>query len=162
MGRYAGCSKEEYFGKCRNVLGLEEDFCINVLWICESSTIYFDNVLKNSFSGLKKERYKEIPPWTRTIAVDTREFKRLPKGEVGLLRHYDLTNRLMAFAVQTDNLGFETEDGFEIIGKWNKNMGKIDIDHSVCHPGGRVATKIIDYVMRRKLSKIGKIYARLE
>jgi len=162
MGRYTGCSKEEYFKKCVQVLGVEEDFCINVLWICESSTIYYDNVLKNSFSSVKKERYKKLPSWARTIAVDTREFKRLPKGEIGLLRHYDLTNRVTAFAVQTDNLGFETEDGFEIIGKWNKDIGKIDIDHSVWHPGGRLATQMIDYVMRRKLSKVGRIYARLK
>jgi len=162
MGRYMECSKEEYFRKCGQVLGVEEDFCINVLWICESSTIYFDNVLKNFFSGVKKERYKEVPPWARTIVVDTRKFKRLPKGEIGLLRHYDLTNRVTAFAVQTDNLGFETEDGFEIIGKWNKDIGKIDIDYSVCHPGGWLATQMIDYVMRRKLSKVGKIYARLK
>lgn len=162
MGRYTGCSKEEYFKKCVQVLGIEEDCCINVLWICENSTVYFDNVLKNSFSSVKKERYKEMPPWTRTIVVDTREFKRLPKGEIGLLRHYDLTNRLAGFAVQTDNLGFETEDGFEVIGKWNKKIGKIDIDHSVWHPGGKLATKMINYVMRRKLSKVGQIHSRLK
>ncbi|MBW2605839.1 MAG: acyl-protein synthetase [Deltaproteobacteria bacterium] len=162
MGRYTGCSKEEYFKKCAQVLGVEEDFCINVLWICENSTIYFDNVLKNFLSGVKKKRYKKPPSWARTIVVDTRKFKRVPKGEIGLLRHYDLTNRVTAVAVQTDNLGFETEDGFEIIGKWNKDIGKIDIDYSVCHPGGRLATQMIDYVMRRKLSKLGKSYARLK
>lgn len=154
MGRYTGCSKEEYFRKCREALGLEENFCINALWICENSTVFFDNVLKNFFSGLNKERYKETPPWTRTVAVDTLEFFRLPKGRVGLLRHYDLISRKKAFAVQTNNLGFETENGFEIIGKWNKNIGKTDIDHSVPHPGGKVTTKIIDFMMRRKLSKI--------
>ncbi|MBU3981578.1 MAG: acyl-protein synthetase [Proteobacteria bacterium] len=162
MGRYTGCSKEEFFKKCAQVLGVEEDFCINVLWICENSTIYFDTVLKNLLSGVKKRRYKKPPPWARTIAVDTREFKRLPKGEIGLLRHYDLTNRLVGFAVQTDNLGFETEDGFEVIGKWNKKTGNIDIDYSVCHPGGWLATKMIKYVMRRKLSKVGRIHSRLK
>jgi anaerobic magnesium-protoporphyrin IX monomethyl ester cyclase len=154
MGRYAGCSKEEYFRNCREVLGLEENFCINALWICENSTVYFDNVLRNFFSGIKKERCKEMPPWTRTVAVDTLKFLKLPKGRVGLLRHYDLINQEKSFAVQTDNLGFETEEGFEIMGKWNKNIGTTDIDHSVPHPGGRVTTKIIDFMMRRKLSKI--------
>jgi len=153
MGQYTACSKEEYSKKCKQVLGVEEDFCINVLWICENSTIYFDNVLKNFFSGVKKKRYKKPPPWARTIAVDTRQFRRLPKGEIGLLRHYDLTNRLAGFAVQTD---------IEIIGKWNKKIGGIDIDHSVCHPGGKLATKITNYVMRRKLSKVGRIYSRLK
>jgi len=155
MGQFGECSKEEYFKKCREIMGVDESFC-------ESSTNYFDNVLKNYLSGVKRSRYKEIPPWTRTIVVDTREFKRLPRGEVGLLRHYDLTNRAMVFAVQTDNLGFETEDGFEIIGRWSKELGEIRIGGPAGHPGGRVATQMMDYLMRRRLSKIGKIYSRLK
>jgi hypothetical protein len=162
MGRYAGCSKEEYFKKCNQVLGIDENFCINILWICENSTIYFDNVLKNFLFGVKKKRCKKPPPWARTVVVDTREFRRLPKGEIGLLRHYDLTNRLAGFAVQTDNLGFETEYGFEIIGKWNKKIGQIELDLSVCHPGGKLATKMIDYAMRRKLSKLKRIHSHLK
>lgn len=161
-GQFGECSNEEYFRRCRDIMGIEEDFCINVLWICESSTIYFDNVLKNYLSGIKKRRCKENPPWTKTIVVDTREFKRLPKGEVGLLRHYDLTNRNLGFAVQTANLGFETEDGFDVMGIWNKKMGEVGIDHSVGHPGGKIVTHMLAYLMRCRLSKIGKVYSRLK
>ncbi len=156
--QFGESSKDEYVRKCREIMGIEEDFCINVLWTCENSTNHFDNVLKNHFSGIKRDRCKEIPPWTRTTVVDTREFKRLPKGQTGLLRHYDLTNRVMALAVQTANLGFETEDGFEIIGRWNKRIGEIGVDHSVGHPGGKVVTQILTYLMRRRISKIGKVY----
>ncbi len=67
----------------------------------------------------------------------------------------------MVFAVQTDNLGLETEDGFEIIGRWSKELGETKVGGPVEHPGGRVATVMIDYLMRRKISKIGKIYDRL-
>jgi len=162
MGRYTRCSKEEYLRKCREILDVEGDFCINALWICESSTVYFDNVLKNSFSGVKKGRCKEVPPWCKIIVVDPRDFKRLPKGKIGLLRHYDLTNRAMAFAVQTDKVGFETEDGFEVMGKWDKNIGKANIDYSAPHPGGRMVTQAMDYFMRRKLSNIRKIYSCLK
>ncbi len=162
MGRYTKRTKEEFLRKCKEILGVEEDFCINALWICESSTIYFDNVLKNSFSGLTKERSKEIPCWAKVVAVDPSDFKRLPKGKTGLLRLYDLTNRAMAFSVQTDNLGFETENGFEVIGKWDKNFGMADIDHSPPHPGGKAVTDIMDFFMRRKLSKLGEIYSHLK
>lgn len=162
MGQFGECSKEEYFRKCLESMGIDESFCVNVLGMGETSTNYFDNVLKNSLSGIKRDRCKEIPPWTRTIVVDTREFKKLPKGEIGLLRHYDLTNRAMVFAVQTDNLGFETERGFEIIGRWNKELGEIKIGGPVEHHGGKVVTQMIDYLMRRRLSKIGKIYAGLK
>ena len=162
MGRYAKCTKEEYFKKCKRILGVDENYCVNALWICESSTVYFDNSLKSSLYGPAKERGKEVPPWARVIAVDTFDFKRLPKGKVGLLRLYDLTNRAMAFAVQTDKLGFETEDGFEVAGKWNKSIGAADIDRSPRHPGGETVTKMMDFFMRRKFSKLGKICSRLK
>ncbi len=162
MGRYVKCTKEEYFRKCKRILGVEENHCVNALWICESSTVYFDNVLRNSLSGLVKERCKEMPPWTRVIAVDPRDFKRAPKGKPGLLRLYDLTNRAMAFAVQTDKIGFETEDGFEVAGKWNKSIGTADIDRSPQHPGGGTVTKLMDFFMRRKFSKLGGICSRLK
>jgi len=160
-GRYMERPKEEYFRSCAATLGVGEDHCVNALWICESSTIYFDNVLRNSLLGLNKARCKEIPPWSRTVAVDAREFKRLPKGEVGLLRHYDLTNRSMAFSVQTDKLGFETEDGFEVIGRWNREIGSTEFDLSVSHPGGKAVTRAKNYLMNRQLSKVGKIYSHI-
>lgn len=161
-GRFGEFSNEEYFRKCKEVLGVEKDFCVGVLWTCENSTNYFDNVLKNRFLGQKRERCKEIPPWTRTTVVDTSQFKRLPMGEVGLLRHYDLTNRVLAFAVQTDMLGFETEDGFRILGRWNRKVGDASIDHSTGHPGGKAVTQVLAYLMGRKMSKVGKIYSGLK
>ncbi len=161
MGRYAGCPKEHYVGKCAKVLGIREEFCINALWICESSTVYFDNVLKNRFSGIGGASCKEDPPWYRTFAVDTAGLRRLPRGEVGLLRHHDLTNRGMAFAVQTDKLGYETGEGFEVVGRWNMQLGRAELDREVPHPGGRMVTRMKSYMMGRRLSKVGKIYSCL-
>ena len=129
----------------------------------ESSTNYFDNVLRNAIRiGKEIPRAKEIPPWTKTIVVDTKEFKSLPKGEIGLLRHYDLVNRAMVFAVQTDNLGYLTDEGFEIIGRWNKELGAVGVDSSASgHPGGKIVTQLTDLLLRRGLSGVGKTYSRL-
>jgi hypothetical protein len=162
MGRYTKCTKEEYFAKCRKMLCVREEFCVNALWICESSTVYFDNTLKNACSGLAAERRKELPPWTRVMVVDTRNFFSVPKGNLGLLRLYDLTNRAMAFAVQTDKMGVETEHGFEVVGKWDRHAGAADIDRSPQHPGGKAATKVMDFFMRRKLAKLGEMYSGLK
>ena len=156
-GRYTKCTKEEFFGKCAELLGIGEDACINALWLCESSTVYFDNVLRNSLAGIKRERCKEVPPWTRTIAVDPLEFRRLPKGERGLLRHYDLTNRAMAIAVQTGTMGYETEDGFEVAGKWNRDMKNPDIELLPRHPGGKIVSSAMDAFLAWKFSKTGRI-----
>jgi hypothetical protein len=129
----------------------------------ESSTNYFDNVLRNSITtGKNLPRNKEIPPWTRTVVVDTKEFNGVPQGEIGLLRHYDLVNRAMVFAVQTDNLGYRTDEGFEIIGRWDKQRGAVGVDPDARgHPGGKIVTQLTDLLMRRGLSSIGKTYARL-
>lgn len=162
VGRYTKCTKEEFFGKCGRILGIDEGFCINALWLCENSTVYFDSVMKNSLSGVERERYKVSPPWSRAIVVDPRNFRRLPKGKVGLLRHYDLTNRAMAIAVQTGNLGYETEDGFEVVGKWNRNMNSPDVERLPGHPGGKIVSSVMDAFLGWKFSKIGKIYSSLK
>jgi hypothetical protein len=164
LGQFGECSKEEYFDKCEKVLGVKEQFCVNVLGMGESSTNYFDNVLRNSIITQKEApRRKEIPPWTRTIVVDTKEFEGVPQGKVGLLRHYDLVNRAMVFAVQTDNLGYMTDEGFEIIGRWDKQLGAVGVDYSApAHPGGKIVTQLTDLLMRRRLSGVGKAYSRLK
>jgi len=163
LGQFGECTKEEYFGLCEQVLGVGEQFCVNVLGMGESSTNYFDNVLRNSITTHKNvPRRKELPPWTRTVVVDTKEFNGVPQGETGLLRHYDLVNRAMVFAVQTDNLGYRTDEGFEIIGRWDKQEGAVGVDPSARgHPGGKIVTQLTDLLMRRGLSSVGKTYARL-
>jgi hypothetical protein len=163
LGQFGECTKAEYFKMCENVLGVTAPFCVNVLGMGETSTNFFDNVLRNALvTGQAVPRGKEVPPWTRTMVVDTGEFKPVPKGEIGLLRHYDLVNRAMVFAVQTDNLGCETDEGFEIIGRWNKKTGAVGVDPSASgHPGGKIATQLTNLLMRRQLSGVGKVYSRL-
>ncbi len=158
-GRYTQCPQEEFLEKCRRVLGIDAPFCVNALWLCENSTVYFDHVLKSAVSGVQRARYKEIPPWCRVVVVNPWDFRPSPKGETGLLRHVDLTNRAMAFGVQTDKLGYETGEGFEVIGKWDGHIGKAAVDHAAPHPGGRLITKLMDFVMRRKMSKVGRLSA---
>lgn len=158
-GRYTMTSQEDFLRMCGKFLGLDEQFCVNALWLCENSTVYYDHVLNSAVSGVQRTRYKDIPPWCRVVAVNPWDFRPSPKGEAGLLRHYDLTNRAMAFAVQTDKLGFETEEGFEVIGKWGRHIGKAAVDHAAPHPGGRLVTKLMDFVMRRKMSRVGRLAA---
>jgi len=118
QGTFGECSREEFYALCEESFGLPREFCINTLGMSESGTNYFDNTLRRHLAGEPAgERHKVALPWTRTIAVGPRTGQRMPKGEIGLLRHYDLTNRATVIAVQTDNLGYETDDGFEIIGR---------------------------------------------
>lgn len=162
MGQFGECSREEYFEKCRRILGVEEHYCINVLGMGEISTNFFDNVLKDYLNGKNGKRYKVIPPWTRIEVVDINNFHKLPRGETGLLRHYDLINRAMVMAVQTDNLGFKIEEGFEIIGRWKKRAGRLDAEEIKGAHGGKVMTQMVNFLLKRSLTKAGSIYKNIK
>lgn len=161
LGQFGECSKEEYFEKCRRILGVEEQYCVNVLGMGEISTNFFDNVLKDHLEGKNRERHKVIPPWTRLEVVDINNFANLPVGETGLLKHYDLVNRSMVLGVQTDNLGFATGDGFEIIGRWKKKAGKFDAEEIKGSHGGKVLTILVNFLLKRSLRRIGDIYRKI-
>lgn len=166
QGRFGKCDREEYYERCETIFGVPRAYCVNTLGMCESSTNYFDNVLRDKFLGVESlERYKVALPWTRTIAVDTETFTRLPRGEIGLLCHYDLVNRPMVLAVLTDNLGYETEKGFEIIGRAKSGKGRILLVPSGepvgrVGPPGKLARKISDFVLNRQMSSAIKAFAK--
>lgn len=161
LGQFGECTREELYEKCSRILGVPEHYCINVLGMGEISTNFFDNVLDDHFTGKRRGRFKVIPPWTRTGVVDINTFQRLPAGETGLLRHYDLVNRSMVIAVQTDNLGFETESGFEIVGRWKKQQGKMDCEEIRGSHGGRFITQMVQFLLKRNLKKIGSVYRKI-
>ncbi len=118
QGTFGNCTREEFYQYCAEWLGVPAHHCINTLGMSESGTNYADCLLADYYAGISpRERQKLTPPWTRTIVVGMRTGKPLPEGEIGLIRHYDLTNRATVMAVQTDNLGYLTEGGFEIIGR---------------------------------------------
>jgi hypothetical protein len=161
LGQFGECTREELYEKCRLILGVEEHYCINVLGMGEISTNFFDNVLDDHFKGKKDGRFKVIPPWTRTGVVGIDTFERLPRRETGLLQHYDLVNRSMVIAVQTDNLGFETEQGFEIVGRWKKQQGKMDCEEIRGSHGGKFITQLVEFLLKRNLKKIGNVYRKV-
>ncbi|MDH5523949.1 MAG: hypothetical protein OEY01_08140 [Desulfobulbaceae bacterium] len=161
MGLYRESSPAEFQKKCFDQLGITEDYSINALWLCGCNTIFFDNSLKTATTGKVGERCKELPCWVKTIVVDTRQFKRVAKGELGLIRHYDLSNRGTGFSFQLDILGRETDQGFEVLGKWDGELGSYEFAEHGQHPGGRLATQLTDYMIRRKFAKIKMIYSKL-
>ncbi len=161
LGQFGECSREEYAEKCRTVLGVQEQYCINVLGMGEISTNFFDNVLHDHLSGRRTERFKVIPPWTRTQVVHVETLNPVPFGEVGLLRHYDLVNRSMVLAVQTDNLGYEVKGGFEIVGRWKKKPGSLEAEAITGSHGGRIMTQLVNLLLKRNLKKIGRVYQKV-
>lgn len=62
-------------------------------------------------------RRKQAPPWVRTLVVDPETLAPLTDGQTGVLRHYDLANLDSVMALQTADLGFADQWGFEIVGR---------------------------------------------
>ena len=116
-GNFRIITKDEFMEMKSEILDVPDKYAINVLGMTEVVNLFFDNGLRNSLKGITTERYKSNYPWTRTVAVDPETLQRLPKGKTGLLRFYDLMNIGTVMAIQTDDLGYETANGFEIIGR---------------------------------------------
>ncbi|GAW29959.1 hypothetical protein [Carboxydocella sp. ULO1] len=162
QGTFGAMTREEFYQNCQELLGISAHFCVNVLGMSESGTNYVDNVLAEAMAGrLHTERQKITPPWTRTVVVGMRTGQPLPPGEIGLIRHFDLTNRATVLAVQTDNLGYLTAEGFEIIGRAEQVTSVKDIALGLGHRCSTVVDRILAHshacstVMDRILKKAG-------
>ena len=116
-GKSREVKREAFVKDCGEFLGIPKDYCINLLGMTEISSQFYDNTLRNFHKGLNIPKAKVNPPWTRTLVVDPDALEPLPPGETGLLRHFDLANRGHILAVQTDDLGRVTPEGFEIYGR---------------------------------------------
>jgi hypothetical protein len=116
-GRSRELTKTEFFATAGETLGLPESACVNLLGITELTSLFFDNILADAHAGRVSVRHKTNARWTRTRAVDPEALTILPPGEIGLLRHWDLANQTSVVALQTDDLGMQVEDGFEVLGR---------------------------------------------
>jgi hypothetical protein len=123
-GRSREVKREEFIYECEEILGIKSKFCINLLGMTEISSQFYDNTLRNFHKGLLLPEAKASPPWTKTLVVDPETLKPLPPGETGLLRHCDLANRGHILAIQTDDLGRMTPEGFEVFGRSKEGEGR--------------------------------------
>ena len=91
--------------------------CVEEYGMTELLSQFYDDVLRNRWSGRLAKRAKTGPPWTRTSVVDPATLAPAGRGERGILRHLDLANCSTVSMVQTLDLGVEQGDGFEVLGR---------------------------------------------
>ncbi len=148
QGTFGECTRRQFYERVQEFLGIPAHMCVNTLGMGESGTNYFDNVLRDYYrTGKVETRHKVDLPWTRTIVVGVRTGQRMPKGELGLIRHYDLTNLATVLGVQTDNIGYETDGGFEILGRSVNLPG-----YNISTPGGMVKDWLLGAGLTRRHS----------
>ena len=162
-GKFGERTRGDYFRECGEMLGVPEPYCVNVLGMAECSTNYVDATLRARVQDVAGERRKPDLPWARVVAYDVETCSRpLPEGEVGLLRHFDLANLPTVLAVQTDNLGYRTADGFEIIGRARLVDGKVSLVPSEKPVGPMGDRKIFSFLDIYMKFSIGRQVARLK
>ncbi len=123
-GRSREVSRREFVEDCEGILGIRREYAINLLGMTEIASQFYDNTLQNLFRGVSAPEAKVNPPWTRTVVVDPETLEPLPEGEIGLLKHFDLANRGHILAIQTDDLGKRTREGFEVIGRAKEGVDR--------------------------------------
>lgn len=127
-GRFGKVTRDDYYEMVEEILGIPNDYCVNVLGEAETATNLFDDALRRHVKGLpKRERTRPVPPWSRVLAMDIDDLSPLPDGKVGLLAHWDLANVPTVLAVITDNLGYTTDNGTgcEMVGRAKLENGKV-------------------------------------
>ena len=116
-GKGRPLSRKGYLQSCWKYLKVAGYYCVNEYGMTEMASQFYDHVLYNRFRKSNEPRYKIGPAWTRTLVVHPETLEEVPPGEHGILRHFDLANCGSVMAIQTDDVGYLTGDGFEIIGR---------------------------------------------
>jgi hypothetical protein len=96
-----------------SLLGIPTRYVINEYGMTEMLSQFYDVHLRVAGA----DNIKTGPPWVRTAVVDPETLAPVPRGQVGLLRHFDLANLFSICAIQTEDLGRENEHGFELLGR---------------------------------------------
>jgi hypothetical protein len=105
-GRTRSVERETLYARLCAVFGLAEGSIKSEYGMTELSSQYYASDGK-AYAG---------PPWLRTRVVGPQRTT-LANGEVGSLLHVDLANRSSCIAVQTEDLGFQTDEGLVLLGR---------------------------------------------
>lgn len=117
-GRSREVTRAELYGDFAASLGISAEWCVNEYGMTEMSSQFYDGVAGRAGGATAlAERRHQGPPWVRTEATDPETLQRLPPGEVGVLRHWDLANLDSVVAIQTADLGVVDATGFRVLGR---------------------------------------------
>ena len=110
-------SRKGLLQACWNVFAIPGYFCVNEYGMCELSSQFYDNVIRDRYHGRPTHRALAGPHWVRTRVLDPGTLRAVAPGETGVLCHVDLANAGTAVAVLTEDLGRVVADGFELLGR---------------------------------------------
>ncbi len=110
-------SRAGFLAACWRQLNVPGYHCINEYGMTELCSQFYDNVLRERVAGRLTPRCLIGPAWLRTLVVDPETLAEVPRGTLGLLRHYDLANSGSVLAIQTEDMGVATGGGIRLHGR---------------------------------------------
>ena len=111
-------SREALYEQVQQVLGIPPDRCVNEYGMTEMSSQFYDDMLRCTLLGRRSSSCaKRVPPWVHTRVVDPESGGEVPVGSEGVLCHFDLANVGTVMALETEDMGVRTAEGFEITGR---------------------------------------------
>ncbi|MCP3027666.1 CoF synthetase [Halobacillus sp. A5] len=104
-------SREELYESFSRVFDVGPNSFINMYGMTELSSQIYEVTAQSP-------RFEKVnPDWVKTLVLDPETLRPVKAGEVGVLAHYDLANWNSCMAVLTEDMGFETENGFVLLGR---------------------------------------------
>lgn len=101
-----------------HLMGVEPEFVINEYGMTEMcSQLYDATPLNSARNDLPESRRKIGPPWVKAAALDPSTLERMPDGQCGLLRFFDLANVGSVSALLTGDLGVVEDGAVTVVGR---------------------------------------------
>ena len=112
-GRSRSLPRPELYLRLEDRLGVPVERIVNQYGMTELASQFHDSVLHEPDAA----RRKLGPPWARVRIVDPDSGEDVRDGEKGAVVVFDLANSGSILAIQTADLGYPVEDGFEVLGR---------------------------------------------
>lgn len=116
-GRSRSVPRGELYGALEERLGIPRSHVVNEYGMTEMLSQFWEPVLREALAGVPVRRRHAPPPWVRTRVLDPSTLEPLPRGEAGLLHHFDLANLHSVSSILTEDLGVAVEGGFHVLGR---------------------------------------------
>ncbi|WP_017727918.1 LuxE/PaaK family acyltransferase [Halalkalibacterium ligniniphilum] len=99
------------------LFSIPREMCVNMYGMTELSSQFYDGNINDKHQKNPISETKRAPHWMKTMVIDIETMKEKPKGEQGILVHYDLANLNSVMAILTEDVGIAEGEGFHLLGR---------------------------------------------
>ena len=102
---------DEFYDRLAATFAVPRSRCVNMYGMTELSTEYYDKTNETVPSVMYG------PHWMRTRIIHPLTNEDVAYGEQGIIVHYDLANYNSVLALQTEDVGYQRDGGFVLLGR---------------------------------------------